>query len=60
MTQPFLSRLIYSKSQGFRLGGSRSSYVPSAQSEEQAAVSVNKALLSIDYTSMSKSLVAVH
>ncbi|KAH9178180.1 SART-1-domain-containing protein [Lactarius sanguifluus] len=38
------------KDTGFRLGSSLSSYVPSAQSEEQAAVSVNKALLSIDYT----------
>ncbi|KAI9461625.1 SART-1 protein [Lactarius psammicola] len=38
------------KETGFRLGSSLSSYVPSAQSEEQAAVSVNKALLSIDYT----------
>ena len=46
------SHLIYSKSKGFRLGASLSSYVPSAQSEEQGTVSVNKALLSIDYTSM--------
>ncbi|KAH8994948.1 SART-1 family-domain-containing protein [Lactarius akahatsu] len=38
------------KDTGFRLGSSLSSYVPSAQSEEQTAVSVNKALLSIDYT----------
>ncbi|KAI9439970.1 SART-1 protein [Lactarius indigo] len=38
------------KETGFRLGSSLSSYVPSAQSAEQATVSVNKALLSIDYT----------
>ncbi|KAF8273229.1 SART-1 protein [Lactarius quietus] len=38
------------KETGFRLGASLASYVPSAQSEEQTAVSVNKALLSIDYT----------
>ncbi len=57
----FLPRLFTLKSQGFRLGSSLPSHVPMAQSEEQVAVavSVNKALLSIDYTSKSRSIVAV-
>lgn len=46
-----LSRFSYLQSQGFRLGGSIPSTRPGVRIEEQAAAPINKALLTIDYTS---------
>lgn len=48
-----LSRFIHLEFKGFRLGASDPLNVPSTQTEEQVATPVNRALLSIDYTSTS-------
>lgn len=48
-----LSHLIYFEFKGFRLGASDLSNTPSTRIEEQVAAPVNRALLSIDYTSTS-------
>lgn len=50
-TESVLSRFIQFEFKGFRLGASDLSNVPSAQIEEQVAAPINRALLSIDYTS---------
>ena len=48
-----LSRFIHFEFKGFRLGASELSNAPSTRIEEQVAAPVNRALLSIDYTSTS-------
>lgn len=50
-----LSRFIHFEFKGFRLGASDLSNAPSTRIEEQVAAPVNRALLSIDYTSTSLS-----
>jgi U4/U6.U5 tri-snRNP-associated protein 1 len=49
------SLFVYVELQGFRLGSSLPSNVSDTRIEEQTAAPVNKALLSIDYTSTSPS-----
>lgn len=49
------SLFVYLELQGFRLGSSLPSNVSDTRIEEQTAAPVNKALLSIDYTSTSPS-----
>ena len=49
------SLVVYLELQGFRLGSSLPSNVSHTRIEEQTAAPVNKALLSIDYTSTSPS-----
>jgi U4/U6.U5 tri-snRNP-associated protein 1 len=57
-TESVLSRLIHLEFKGFRLGASDPSNAPSTRIEEQVAAPVNRALLSIDYTSTS--LLSLH
>jgi U4/U6.U5 tri-snRNP-associated protein 1 len=51
--ESILSRLIHVEFKGFRLGASDPSNAPNTRIEEQVAAPVNRALLSIDYTSTS-------
>jgi len=51
--ESILSRFIHFEFKGFRLGASDPSNAPSTRIEEQGAAPVNRALLSIDYTSTS-------
>ena len=51
--ESILSHFIHFDFKGFRLGASDLSNAPSTRIEEQVAAPVNRALLSIDYTSMS-------
>jgi U4/U6.U5 tri-snRNP-associated protein 1 len=51
--ESILSRFTYFEFKGFRLGASDLSNAPSTRIEEQGAAPVNRALLSIDYTSTS-------